>query len=45
MSAWRREVLNRFPERREELRHCQSLFDVLTLFEHDLRATYSGQRQ
>ena len=44
MSAWRREVLNRFPERREELRHCQSLFDVLTLLEHDLRAVYAGQR-
>ena len=44
MSAWRREVLDRFPERREDLRHCRSLFDVLTLLEHDLRAVYRGQR-
>jgi hypothetical protein len=44
VSAWRREVLKRFPERREELRHRQSLFDVLTLLEHDLRAVYAGQR-
>lgn len=45
MSAWRREALNRFPDRREDLRHCRSLYDVLTLLEHDLRAVYSGQRQ
>ena len=44
MSAWRREVLKRFPERGAELRHCQSLFDALTLLEHDLRAVYEGRR-
>jgi hypothetical protein len=44
MSAWRREVLKRFPEREPELRHCLSIFDALSQLERDLRAVYAGQR-
>ena len=44
LSAWRREALNRFPERLAEIKHAVSLFDVLSLLEQDLRATYRGDR-
>jgi len=44
MSAWRRIALERFPERRHEIEERQSIYDLLQLLEHDLRAFYRGER-
>lgn len=44
MSAWRREALLRFPERKRFIETADSIYSLLTSLQADLRATYAGTR-
>jgi hypothetical protein len=44
VSAWRREALARFPERRRAILEALSLYELLGALEYDLCATYRGER-